>query len=78
MPNSGKNTNSLKGYTQNIVKEANDFVRKYKQTAEMSNTPGPGTDKRANELRGQQNRAAGQVVGSLFGKKYDAKGRRTN
>jgi hypothetical protein len=78
MPNSGKPVNGLKGYTQNIVKEANDFVRKYKQATEMSNTTGPGTDKRANELRGQQDRAAGQVVGSLFGKKYDSKGRRTN
>jgi len=78
MPNSGKPVGGLKGYTQNIVKEANDFVRKYKQTTEMSNTPGPGTDKRANELRKQQDRAGGQLVGSLFGNKYDSKGRRTN
>ena len=78
MPNSGKQVGGLKGYTQNIVKEANDFVRKYKQADAARGLVGPGTDKKANDLRNQQDRAAGQVVGSLFGKKYDAKGRRTN
>lgn len=78
MPNSNKPVGGLKGYTQNIVKEAGDFVRKYKQATEMGNTPGPGTDKKANELRNQQDRAAGQFFGSLVGNKYDKKGRRTN
>ena len=77
MPNSNKPSSGLKGYTQNIVKEANDFVRKYKQADAARGKQGAGTDARASELRNQQDRAAGQFIGSLVGKKYDAKGRRT-
>jgi len=78
MPNSGKQVGGLKGYTQNIVKEAGDFVRAYKRADNARGLIGPGTDAQANKLRKQQDRAGGQLLGSLVGNKYDSKGRRTN
>jgi len=78
MPNSGKPVGGLKGYTQNIVKEAGEFVRAYQRTDEMRQSTGIGSDSEATRLRKQQDRAGGQLVGSLFGNKYDSKGRRTN
>lgn len=76
MPNSNKPAGGLKGYAQNIVKEANDFGRKYKQADRARGEIGPGTDAKANRLRNQQDRALGQLFGAVLGKKYDAKGRR--
>lgn len=78
MPNSNKPSSGLKGYTQNIVKEAGDLVRKYKQADRARGELGPGSDAKANRLRNQQDRAVGQLIGSLVGNKYDKKGRRTN
>ena len=78
MPNSNKPATGLKGYTQNIVKEAGDFVRAYKRADDARGKIGAGTDKEANRLRKQQDRAGGQLLGSLVGNKYDSKGRRTN
>lgn len=78
MPNSGKAVGGLKGYTQNIVKEAGDFVRAYKRADDARGQMGPGSGANATRLRNQQDRAGGQVIGSLFGNKYDSKGRRTN
>jgi hypothetical protein len=77
MPNSNK-PGGVKGYVSNIFKEAGDFKRAYKRTDDARGAVGPGTDAKASKLRKQQDRAAGQLLGSLVGNKYDSKGRRTN
>jgi hypothetical protein len=64
-------------YFQNVAKEINDSYQAYRRTEDMSQTPGPGTDAKANVLRGIQDRQVGQLAGAVFmGARYDAKGRR--
>lgn len=66
-----------RNYFENVAKEINDVYQAYRRTAEMSNTPGPGTDAMANKLAGIERRQAGQLVGAvLMGARYDAKGKR--
>ncbi len=45
----------------------------------MRNTPGPGTDARANVLRQMEDKQFGQLVGAVVrGRRYDSKGKRIN
>jgi len=64
-------------YFENIAKEINDVYQANRRTAQMMNTPGPGTDEMANKLAGIERRQAGQLVGAILkGARYDRKGRR--
>lgn len=69
---------SIAGYVKNVGKEARDVVRTYKALDEMSNTPGPGTDAKANQLRGYVDKQLGQLGGAIIGRKYNKKGKRIN
>lgn len=69
---------SIAGYVKNVGKEARDVVRTYRAVTEMSNTPGPGTDARANQLRGYLDKQFGQLGGAIIGRKYNKKGKRIN
>ena len=73
-----KNTSNSSSYFGNIGKEARDVVRTFKAVNEMQNTPGPGTDARASQLRGYLDKQFGQLGGAILGKKYDKKGNQTN
>ena len=64
-------------YFQNVAKEINESIQAYRATSEMSNTPGPGTDARANVLRQMEDKQFGQLVGAIVrGRRYDSKGKR--
>ena len=64
-------------YFQNVANELNDVIKAYRDTTEMSNTPGPGTDAKANRLAAKTRKEAGQLVGSiLMGARYNSKGKR--
>jgi hypothetical protein len=69
---------SIAGYVKNVGKEARDVVRTYRAVDEMANTPGPGTDARASQLRGYLDKQFGQLGGAIIGRKYNKKGKRIN
>jgi viroplasmin and RNaseH domain-containing protein len=73
MPNS-KKPGGVKGYVGNVFKEVKDFGKAYKATGNMSNSVGPGTDRKANILRKKQDQQMGQLFGAaLQGRRYDDK-----
>jgi len=73
MPNS-KKPGGVKGYVGNVFKEVKDFGKAYKATGEMSNRVGPGTDRKANALRKEQDAQMGQFLGAVLqGRRYDNK-----
>jgi hypothetical protein len=66
-------------YFQNVAKEINESIQAYRATSEMRNTPGPGTDARANVLRQMEDKQFGQLVGAVVrGRRYDSKGKQIN
>jgi hypothetical protein len=73
-----KNTSNSSSYLGNIGKEARDVYRTYSAAVDMGMQYGPGTDTRANQLRGYVYKQIGQFGGAILGKKYDAKGNQTN
>ena len=69
-----KNTVNSSSYLGNIGKEFAQFGRAYIATGEASQKSGPGTDERANMLRRKQDKAMGQLFGSVLkGRRYDDK-----
>jgi hypothetical protein len=73
-----KNTSNSSSYLGNIGKEAKDLLRTASAAFDMSLQYGPGTDTRANQLRGYTDKQFGQLAGAILGKKYDKKGNQTN
>ena len=66
-------------YFQNIAKEINDVYQANRQTSEMSNTSGPGTDSMANQLAAMARKEQGQLIGAVLkGARYNSKGKRVN
>lgn len=61
-------------YLDNLKKELGQSFRAYQATGEAMNKSGPGTDERANMLRRKQDKAFGQLFGSVLqGRRYDDK-----
>jgi hypothetical protein len=59
-------------YLDNLKKELGQSARAYRDTNEMSNTSGPGTDAKANALRKKQDKEFGQLFGALLqGRRYN-------
>ena len=63
-------------YLQNFANEINDAYQSYRDQIQVSNTPGPGTDAKANALAAKTRKEVGQVLGAaLQGRRYDTKGK---
>jgi hypothetical protein len=63
-------------YFQNVANEVNQSIKAYRDTLQMSNTSGPGTDARANALRAMEDKQTGQLFGAILqGRRYDSKGK---
>ena len=70
-----KASSTVGSYFKNVGKEAKDFVRTWSQGVDANSMVGPGTDKKASELRVQQDKELGQLVGAVVqGRRYDKKG----
>lgn len=69
----------MANYVQNVAKEAKQFGTAWVKAWQASGEVGAGTDSRANMLRRKQDKALGQLGGSLLGKQYsDKTGKQTN
>lgn len=62
---------SVSGYAKNVVKEAKDFGRAWKDVNQKMNEVGPGTDTAANKARKNQDAQMGQFFGAVLqGRRY--------
>jgi hypothetical protein len=66
----------LSRYGRNLGKEAVEFGKAWKQAFDASADIMPGADARAAKANARQAEAQGQLIGALFGRAYDKKGRR--
>lgn len=84
MPNSGKDRGGLKGYTENIVQHAKDYVQSFSATTDYQDkarTYPPGAREamaqKANESAAKNTKDLGQLAGAILqGRRYDSKGKR--
>jgi hypothetical protein len=72
-----KNSTNASSYLGNIGKEIKETVKTFVALNDAGNAVGPGTDTQANNLRDKFTKDLGQLGGSLLGKQYDSKGKRT-
>lgn len=83
MPNSGKDKGGLKGYSDNIIAHAKQYVQSYSTTVDYQDkarTYPPGTREvmaqRANESAAKNTKDLGQLAGAILqGRRYDSKGK---
>ncbi len=68
---------SLSRYGKNLGKEAGEFGRAWLKAFNDSADINPGANARAAQSNSKQREAQGQLIGALFGREYDKKGRRT-
>ena len=83
MPNSGKDKGGLKGYSENIIAHAKQYVKSYSTTVDYQdkarNYP-PGAREamaqKANESAAKNTKDLGQLAGAILqGRRYDSKGK---
>ncbi len=66
----------LSRYGKNLRKEAGEFGKAWLEAFNASADINPGADSRAATANVKQTEAQGQLIGALFGRAYDKKGRR--
>jgi len=71
-----KASSTVSSYFKNVGKEAKDAVKAWSNAVDATSMVGPGSDRKANELRVQQDKEFGQFVGAVVqGRRYDKKGK---